>query len=78
MGGDSKQSMTDYAFDLEEDLKDVAKLRAMEEKIRTRIQDLKKNLRSGGDKQTFDQVQTVLHGYEAMQRVIERTNRKMA
>lgn len=73
----SKKSVTDYSFDLEEDLKDPGKLRAIKEQVEERVQQLKSLLRQGEDKQKFDEIQTLLHGYLAIQRVIQRTNRKM-
>lgn len=72
-----KKKGAEYSFDLENDLKDPGKLRALKEKIEARIQQLKVLLRQGEDKKTFDQVQTLLHGYLAIQKVIQRINRKM-
>jgi hypothetical protein len=76
-GGKKKKKVADYSFDLEQDLKDPGKLRAMKEQVEERINQLKGMLRQGGDKQSFDQIQTLLHGYLAVQRVIQRVNRKM-
>lgn len=72
-----KKKATDYSFDLENELKDPGKLRALKEKVEARIQQLKALLRTGEDKKTFDQAQTLLHGYLAVQKVIQRINRKM-
>lgn len=72
-----KKKVTDYSFDLENDLKDAGKLRALKEKIEERIQQLKTMLRQGEDKKSFDQTQTLLHGYLAVQKVIQRINRKL-
>ncbi len=72
-----KKKVADYSFDLEQDLKDPAKLRATKEQVEERISQLKGMLREGGDKKSFDQVQTLLHGYLAVQKVIQRVNRKM-
>lgn len=78
MESDKKKKKTaDFSFDLEEDLKDPAKLRATKEQIETRISELKSLLRQGKDKKNFDQTQTLLHGYLALQKVIQRVNRKM-
>ena len=71
--GDSKDN---YQFDLEAQLKDPAELRAMKEKIEARMALLKGLLRKGDDKQTFDQAQTLLHAYMAMDKVFDRVNRK--
>ncbi|MFZ0564613.1 MAG: DUF5398 family protein [Chlamydiales bacterium] len=67
----------DYAFDLENDLKDPVKLRSQKEQIEERVRQLKTMLRKGEDQQTFDLTQTLLHGYLAAQKVIQRINRKM-
>jgi hypothetical protein len=75
-GGKKKKKVTDYAFDLEQDLKDPGKLRAMKEQVEERVNQLKGMLRQGEDKKSFDQIQTLLHGYLAIQKVIQRVNRK--
>ena len=67
----------DYTFDLEEELKDPSKLRARKEQVEERINQLKNFLRQGGDKKSFDHAQTLLHGYLAVQKVMQRVNRKM-
>ena len=78
MGSDKKKKPdADYSFDLEEDLKDPGKLRAMKERVEERITQLKTLLRQGEDKKVFDEAQTLLHGYLAVQKVIQRVNRKM-
>ena len=78
MGSDKKKKPgADYSFDLEEDLKDPGKLRAMKERVEERITQLKTMLRQGEDKKVFDETQTLLHGYLAVQKVIQRVNRKM-
>jgi hypothetical protein len=77
MDSGKKKQVAGYSFDLEQDLKDPGKLRAMKEKIEERINQLKGQLRLGEDKKSFDQVQTLLHGYLAVQKVIQRVNRKM-
>jgi hypothetical protein len=75
--GKKKKKMAEYSFDLEQDLKDPGKLRATKEKVEERINQLKVVLRQGDDKQIFDQAQTLLHGYLAVQKVIQRVNRKI-
>jgi len=77
MNANKKTPLPEYEYDMEVDLKDPTKLRAMKEKVETRIHQLKELLRDGGDKQLFDQSQTLLHGYLAMQKVMQRCNRKM-
>lgn len=75
--GKKKKKVADYTFDLEQDLKDPGKLRALKEGVEEKINQLKGMLRHGEDKQSFDQIQTLLHGYLAVQKVIQRVNRKM-
>lgn len=65
-------------FDLEHDWKDPVKLRASKETVETRIQQLKTVMRQGGDKNSFDQAQLLLHGYLAIEKVMNRANRKIA
>ena len=74
--GKKKKKIADYSFDLEQDLKDPGKLRAMKEQVEERVSRLKGMLRQGEDKKSFDQIQTLLHGYLAVQKVIQRVNRK--
>jgi hypothetical protein len=62
-------------FDMEKDLKDPANVRAMKEKINGRVQELKAILRQGEDKKAFEETQTLLHGYLAAQKVIQRIGR---
>ncbi|MCH9608592.1 MAG: hypothetical protein S4CHLAM45_11700 [Chlamydiales bacterium] len=64
-------------FDLEADLKDPGKLKALKERLEERIAQLKTLLRQGSDKQAFDNAQTLLHGYLAIQKVVARFSRKM-
>jgi hypothetical protein len=75
--GKKKKKIAEYSFDLEEDLKDPGKLRAMKEQVEERVNQLKAMLRQGDDKNKFDQIQTLLHGYLAIQKIIQRANRKM-
>lgn len=73
----AKGKLDEYTFDLEKDLKDPVKLRAAKEKVEERTRQLKDLLRRGEDKKNFDQAQTLLHGYIALQKVMQRVNRKM-
>jgi hypothetical protein len=74
--GSSQDSKDNYLFDLELELKEPGQMRAKKEQIETRIAQLKALLRVGGEKQIFDQAQTLLHAYLAIQKVFERVNRK--
>ena len=77
MESGKQKKVTDFLFDLETDIKDPGKLRAMKEQIEARIAQLKGMLRSGAEQKDFDKVQTLLHGYLAVQKVMQRVNRKI-
>ena len=77
MESGKKKKMADFTFDLEADLRDPGKLRAYNEQVEARVAQLKEMLRSGGDQTEFDKVQTLLHGYLAVQKVMQRVNRKL-
>ncbi len=74
--GKQKKEMVDFTFDLEKDVKDPGKMRALKEQVESRIAQLKNTLRGGGTQEEFDETQKLLHGYLAMQKVLERVNRK--
>lgn len=61
-----------FVFDLENDLNDHKKGRAMKEKIEKRIQEVKSILKSGENKEEFDQLGILLHGYTSLLKVIAR------
>lgn len=71
-----KAKTADYVYDLEKDLKDGVKMRQLKERTDERVQTLKGMLRQGEDKKQFDDAQALLHGYLAIQKVIQRFNRK--
>lgn len=77
MGNNKKEKKgVSYFFDLEKDLTDPKQLRMMKQKLEERVLLLKNTLRQGEDKKHFDQTQTLLHGYLALQKVVQRVNRK--
>ena len=71
------KKIANFVFDLEMDLQDPGKLKAMKELVSTRVAEAKTLLRGGGTKEEFDAVQKVLQGYLAVQKVIQRMNRKL-
>lgn len=75
-GGKRKPPVESWEFDLEKDLKKPNELRAIKEKINSKVQNLKTIMRKGEDKNAFDQTQVLLHGYLAMQKVIQRAGRR--
>ena len=72
----SGDSTNDYKFDFEVDLENPATLRAKNEEVEARILQLKKLLREGGDKKSFEDAQALLHAYLAVQKVMGRINQK--
>lgn len=71
-----KGAIEEWEFDLEKQLENPTELRKLKTHIENRIQQLKNLLRQGEDKQTFDSAQTMLHGYLAVQKVLQRLERK--
>ncbi len=67
----------EWEFDLEKELKDAGAMRKQKEEINQRTQELKTMLRQGEDQKSFDETQTLLHGYLAAQKVIGRIGRKL-
>lgn len=62
-----------FEFDLEIELKkDVAKKKALLAEVEKKIQDLKTQLREGTHAENFDQFGILLHGYAALQKVLNR------
>lgn len=66
----------EFIFDLEKDLKDPKKRQEMKKKIEKRIQDIKEILRSGENKEEFDQFGVILHGYTSLLKVMARLSPK--
>ena len=73
-GLENKDTETvDFSYDLEQDLKDPTKAKDIKIELESRVQKLKDLLRKGEDKEVFDQLGSLLHGYMAMKKVMERT-----
>lgn len=66
----------DWEFDLEKQLKNTSEMRTVKTQTEERITRLKNLLRQGEDKQMFDNCQTLLHGYLALQKVLGRVTGK--
>jgi hypothetical protein len=62
----------DFTFDLESDLKNAQKSREIKDKVEKKIQMIKQILRNGENKEEFDQLGVLLHGYTSLQKVISR------
>jgi hypothetical protein len=77
MFGLEKKPKARFEFDLEKDLKsDPQKLTALIKTVDGKVNDIKQILRQGGSSASFDQFGILLHGYAALQRVLNRMNKK--
>ncbi len=68
---DDKNSK-EFIFDLETDLKDPKKNKELKKHAEERVQKVKTVLRSGCEKDRFDQFGVLLHGYASLLKVIAR------
>jgi hypothetical protein len=78
MFGLEKKAKAPFEFALEEDLKaDPSKKTVLLEEVETCIQDIKSTLRQGtNDSECFDDYGTLLHGYSALQKVLNKISTK--
>ncbi len=67
-----KQKGDDFVFDLEKELKNGKKNQELKKRIDGRIQKIKEVLRSGENKEEFDQFGLLLHGYTSLLKVMSR------
>jgi len=73
MYGLEKQPKHAFEFDLEKDLKkDPNKARELLKSTEQKIQEIKTQLREGAKGPELDQLGTLLHGYTALQKVLNR------
>lgn len=64
-------------FDLENEMQDLQKAQGIQLGAQEKIQKITASLREGLTKEAFEQQQTLLAGYVALQKVLGRINRKM-
>lgn len=67
-----KKKNEPFIFDLEKELKDPTKHREIKQKVESRIQAVKNILKSGENKEEFDQFGVLLHGYTSLLKVMAR------
>lgn len=67
-----KKKTDDFIFELEKDLKNGKKNQELKKRIESRIQKIKEILRSGENKEEFDQFGLLLHGYTSLLKVMAR------
>lgn len=73
MYGLEKKAKALFEFDLEKDLKsDPAKTHKLIKDVEERIHEIKGKLRQGAGSEEFDNYGILLHGYAALQRVLNR------
>lgn len=66
----------DFLFEVEKDLGNLAKNKALKQKVEARIQKVKEILRGGEKKEEFDQYGALLHGYTSVLKVMSRFKAK--
>jgi uncharacterized protein DUF5398 len=67
-----KKKAEEFIFDLEKDLKVSTTHKEMRAKVESRIQKIKEILREGENKEEFDQLGAILHGYTSLLKVMSR------
>ena len=73
MYGLEKNPKANFEMDLEKDLKkDPAKARGIMKEVEGKIQEIKGLLREGSKGADFDNLGTLLHGYSAMLKVLNK------
>jgi hypothetical protein len=66
-----------FEFDLEKDLKDDNKQKAIMQKTEKQVLALKSQLREGSDSASFEHLGLLLHGYSALLKIVSNiTNNK--
>ena len=66
----------EFIFELEKELKNPQKQKEVQAHIEASIQSIKETLRSGENQEDFDRFGVLLHGYNALIKVISRFNAK--
>ncbi len=73
MFGLEKKNKVLFEFDLEKDLQaDPSKMQHLLKHVESKIQELKGVLREGTKAEDFDKCGALLHGYAALQKVLNR------
>jgi len=65
----------EFVFDFEVDMKDPSLSRNLKEKVVQRTKEVKDILRSGQNKEEFDNFGILLHGYTSLQKVMARVEK---
>lgn len=72
-GQKKKKMIEEFVFELEKDIKNPAKLKEIQEKVNARLHKIKEILHTGDNQEQIDRVSTLLHGYNAILKVIARS-----
>lgn len=71
-----KKKNEEFIFELEKELKNPKIHQELKQRVEKRIQEIKEILRSGENKEEFDQLGAVLHGYTSILKVFSRFSPK--
>lgn len=71
-----KKKLEPFVFELEKELKAAKKHREIKADIERKVQKLKELLREGENKEDYDVLGVLLHGYSALLKVISRFSSK--
>lgn len=73
MYGLEPQQKKKFAFDLEKQIKEQpTKKKELLELVEAQVRTLKQQLREGQTDEAFDQLGILLHGYDALQKVLKK------
>ena len=73
MFGLEKKQKALFEFDLEKELKeDATKKQQLSKTVETKIQEIKNILRQGSSSADFDNYGILLHGYAALQKIVNK------
>ncbi|KAF3362297.1 hypothetical protein PHSC3_001126 [Chlamydiales bacterium STE3] len=67
-----KKKAEPFVFDLEKELMTLKMHKEIKEKVESRIQSIKEVLRVGENKEEFDQMGVMLHGYTSLLKILSR------
>lgn len=77
MYGLEKKPKGPFQFDLEVDLKsDPSKAKQLLHRVEERMHEIKNHLRQGTESEDFDNFGLLLHGYAALQKVLNKVVKK--
>jgi hypothetical protein len=71
-----KKPIEEFVFELEKELKDPVKHKEIRQRIDNRLPKLKEMLTGGSDKEEFDRIGLLLHGYNSLLKVMARFTTK--